>query len=125
MEPADLLAELHSILEHRHIKSGHDAIATVNRLLQKHPGVAEHCSGMQLPPERTSIQAEAWSIDRLVALLHPSQVRDANPTLPTGAVVVVQHKGWHYMVDGRRRVNYWSSNGLSGPHRVLVLSVEA
>jgi len=119
---AELLRDLHEVLEPRHMDLGYDAIASVNRLLLKNPSVSEQLREFQLPIDSFSIGEELWSTAQLAALLYPSQVVNDKPAYPTGPFVVVKHGALSFLIDGRRRVHYWSGIGHSGPHRVLVLA---
>ncbi len=72
---AMLWNELHDLLKYRHIAHGHDALDSVNRLLDKNDKVKDIVGRLQLPRGHTSITLEHWDLIRLVEVLHPSQLR--------------------------------------------------
>jgi len=53
-----LWRELHELLRFRHIAPGHDALDSVNRLLDKNEKVQESLGRLQLPRGRTLIALE-------------------------------------------------------------------
>ena len=110
-----LWSNLHDLLNHRHIARRHDALDSVNRLLDKNEKVKETLGQLRLPRGHTSITLQRWDLTRLLEVLHPSQRTDQEPALPTGPVAVVRHAELEYLVDGRRRVNHWIRNGIPGP----------
>jgi hypothetical protein len=71
------------------MEPGHDAIASVNRLLRKHPGVSEHVGEFQLPADRFTIAEEAWRTDQLAALLHPSSLSMTSRLSPQGRLLLL------------------------------------
>jgi hypothetical protein len=105
----------------RHIKAGHDAIDTINRLLRKNPWLLESGSTLQIPPENLCISEESWQLDRLWLVLHSSQVVSDEPVTPEGAVVILRWGDQHYLMDGRRRINHWKRVNAAGSHRALVV----
>jgi hypothetical protein len=105
-----------------HIASGHDEVDTFNRLLRKRRKRFEPNLMLQLPDEGLRIRAEEWLLDALWSLLdHPSLIVNDEPNRPEGAVVVVRWDGRNFLMDGRRRINYWKRQGIVGPHRVLLI----
>jgi hypothetical protein len=79
----------------------------------------------QLARNYVAITDETWDLPKLASLLHSSQLTTDEPTKSIGAVVVVRRGALEFLVDGRRRINYWKRNAVTGPHRVLVVSERA
>ena len=100
-----------------HSKRGHGFIQTLNRLLgeqiERKPGLVE-----------TDLVAryEWWTLDQLAVLWrkHGRQTPRRNDE----PVLVVHFDGAMRLVDGTNRINDWEAKGESGPHQVILLSVE-
>ena len=105
----------------RHIVPGHDVIDTVNRLLRKNPWLRGSGDRFQIKRSGLFITDESWILSRLWRLIHPEQVTPHEPASTTGAVLLLRHDRTDYLMDGRRRINYWHRNAMPGPHRALVL----
>jgi hypothetical protein len=97
----------------------------VNRLLLKNDRVKETMGSFQIRRDLAQIIAEYWDLPKLQSLLTPSQVTTDLPARVTGAIVVVRREILEFLIDGRRRVNYWKSIQSLGPHRVLVVYEQA
>ena len=108
-----------------HVAPSHDEVDTFNRLLVKRREKFEPTLILQIPDEGLRIAAENWNLGKLWGLLHPSQIVDDDPGLPEGALVVLRWEGRDFLMDGRRRINYWKRKGIEGPHRVLVVDKAA
>jgi len=119
----DLWSELRSVIA-QHIEPGHDAIDTINRLLRKSPWLKESGSWLQIPKAGLRLTEETRTIDQLWPLVHSTQVTEAEPTVPCGAVILLRWGGREYLMDGRRRINRWKREQLNGPHRALVIEKE-
>jgi hypothetical protein len=98
-----------------HIRDGHDAIDTVNRFLE------EDRASFRVPREGLRISAELWELPRLWKLMHPGLITDRPPHSHGGAVLVLRWDNAERLIDGRKRINYWKRNNVTGPHRTLVL----
>ena len=121
MRNDQLWHELQEVLKHRHIESGDDALASVNRLLRKKERVKQTVSSLQLHPKRAEIAGESWKLPKLMSLIAPSQVTNDRPAAESGAVVIVRCEPFAFLVDGRRRINHWARISALGPYRALVL----
>jgi hypothetical protein len=73
--------------------------------------------------ESLVVRAESRSIKQLWPLIHPKAVTRVLPHA-TDAPVVLRSDDVEYLLDGRRRINYWSRHNQAGPHRVLDLFAE-
>lgn len=71
------------------------------------------------------ITEETWDLPKLASLLHSSQLTTDEPTKPIGAVIVIRRGALEFLVDGRRRINHWRRNAVTGLIRVLVVSEKA
>jgi hypothetical protein len=116
-----LWSEFFELMKWRHIAHGHDLVDTINRLMAKHPSVVDSGRMVQLPRDKVTISAELWDLSRLWPLIHPKQITPDEPFALSGPVAVLRWDGCHYLVDGRRRINHWQRQGVTGPHRVLLI----
>ncbi len=103
---------------HNHAK--HCCIDTINRLLRKNPHVDPQ-SPPQVSRQALKVSAESRSLANLWVLIHETQITSAEPGSLSPAVIVLRWNGQEYLMDGRRRINYWKRHNDVGPHRVLVL----
>jgi len=105
---------------HNHL---HDCcIDTLNRLLREKPVNRKKTRELvMLDRSELDVSEETWTTEMLWSLLDESQRVDDPPDRFDRAVVVLRWKGIDYLMDGRRRVNYWHRNLIPGPHRVLVV----
>ena len=107
-----------------HIESGHDEVDTINRLLRKNPWLRDRGERLQIPRRGLEVSSEEWPLSKLWPLLHSSHITEQPPGRPKGAVIVLRSHGHELLIDGRRRINFWHREGISGPHRVLVIHEE-
>lgn len=106
-----------------HDKPGDGCMQTLNRLLRKHP-LAKSLPEFRIARETHRLSAESWPPDRLWKLILPSQVTQDPPRSAQDAVIVARLGGKDYLIDGRRRINYWKREGLPWERRVLVIEAE-
>lgn len=104
-----------------HYRPGHGCVDTINRLRAKHPVAKKLGKEFRVQRESLVVCAESRSIEQLWALIHPKLVTRTPPHATDAPVVVLRSDDVEYLIDGRRRINYWSRNNLAGPHRVLVV----
>ena len=104
-----------------HDKPGDDCIATLNRLLRKHPRVRPEQRALRISRSTHRLSVESWKPDRLWQLILPSQVTKDPPRSAQEAVIVARFAGADYLIDGRRRINYWKRERLPWERRVLVI----
>ncbi len=107
-----------------HNRPGHGCVETINRLLAKHPTARKLVKTLRVRRESLTVCAEARNADNLWRLIHPKLVTRAPPHATDAPIVVLRTVDVEYLLDGRRRINYWNRNNLAGPHRVLVVRVE-
>lgn len=117
---SELWDELRDIIGY-HDKPGDDCIETLNRLLHKHPVAKPQHLAIRIARETHRLSAENWNPDRLWRLIHPSQVTHDPPRSAQDAVIVARFDGTDFLIDGRRRINYWKREGLPWERRVLVI----
>lgn len=104
-----------------HDKPGDGSMETLNRLLHKHPEASPALLSTRITRESHRLTAESWDPGRLWKLVLPSQVTHDPPRSAQEAVIVARIDGAEYLLDGRRRINYWKREGLPWPRRVLVI----
>lgn len=117
---AALWEELCEIIGY-HDKPGDDCIETLNRLLHKHPLATPSRFAIRITRETHRLSAESWDLERLWRLIPPSQVTNDPPRSAQEAVIVARFEGADYLLDGRRRINFWQREGLPWERRVLVI----
>ena len=117
---SELWDELCGIVAY-HDKPGHDCITTLNRLLHKHPSVKSQHLSIRISRESHRLTVESWKPDRLWQLILPSQKTRDPPRSVQEAIIVARFDGADYLIDGRRRINYWNREGLPWERRVLVI----
>ena len=120
----ELWKELCEIIDY-HDKPGDDCIETLNRLLHKHPLARVPLLSMRITRESHRLSVESWSPDRLWQLIQPSQVTHDPPRSAQEAVIVARFGGVDYLIDGRRRINFWKREGLPWERRVLVIEAKS
>jgi hypothetical protein len=120
MTDPDLWDEVCRVLKW-HYRPGHSCVDTINRLRAKHPVARKLGKAFRVQRESLAIRADSRSIEQLRLLIHPKLVTRAPPHATDAPVVVLNSNGVEYLLDGRRRINYWSRNDQAGPHRVLVV----
>lgn len=116
---AELWDELQGIIGY-HARPGDGCIATLNRLLHKHPLAKSH-AGIRITCDTHRLSAESWAPERLWQLIRPWQATRDPPRSAQEAVIVARLEGEDYLIDGRRRINYWKREGLPWIRRVLVI----
>lgn len=116
----ELWEELCEIIGY-HDKPGDDCIETLNRLLHKHPLAKSSQLAIRITRETHRLTAESWGPERLWKLILPSQVTHDLPRSAQEAVIVARFEGLDYLIDGRRRINFWKREGLPWERRVLVI----
>jgi hypothetical protein len=81
-------------------------------------------AGPRISRQSAYVFAETWDLSRLWQLIlnNPSLATDNDPFSAVGPIVVVRLDNAEYLVDGRRRINYWQRKQVVGPHRVLLVS---
>ena len=121
---SELWDELCKIIGY-HAKPGDDCIETLNRLLHKHPSAQPPLLAIRITRESHRLSVENWDPDRLWNLILPSQVTQDPPRSAQEAVIVVRFAGADYLIDGRRRINFWKREGLPWERRVLVVEVKS
>lgn len=117
---SELWDELRDIIGY-HDKPGDDCFETLNRLLHKHPLAKPRQLAIRITPETHRLSAESWNPERLWQLILPSQVTQDPPRSAQEAVIVARFDGADFLIDGRRRINYWKREGLPWERRVLVI----
>ena len=117
---SDLWDELCEIISY-HDKPDDDCIATLNRLLHKHPRAKPPLRAIRITRETHRLSAESWDPERLWQLILPSRVTRDPPRSTQEAIIVVRFEGSDYLIDGRRRINLWKREGLPWERRVLVI----
>ena len=117
---SELWDELCKIISY-HDKPGDGCMETLNRLLRKHPSVKSRKLSVQIARESHRLSAESWGPDRLWQLILPSHKTRDPPRSAQEAVVVARFEGADYLIDGRRRINFWKREGLPWERRVLVI----
>jgi hypothetical protein len=120
MTDPDLWDEVCDVLKW-HYRPGHSCVDTINRLRAKHPVARRLGTAFRVQRESLVIRVDSRSIEQLWLLIHPKLVTRAPPHATDAPVVVLRSDGVEYLIDGRRRINFWSRNNLAGPHRVLVV----
>lgn len=120
MDDSELWDEVCGILKW-HYRPGHGCVDTINRLRAKHPVARRLCKSFRVQRGSLVVRAELRSIEQLWPLIHPKLVTRAPPYATDAPVVVLRSDGVEYLLDGRRRINFWSRNKQAGPHRVLVV----
>lgn len=116
----ELWEELRDIIGY-HDKPGDDYIETLNRLFHKHPLAKPRQLAIRITRGTHRLAAESWDPERLWQLILPSQVTQDPPRSAQEAVIVARFDGADYLIDGRRRINYWKREGLPWERRVLVI----
>lgn len=117
---AELWEELREIIGY-HDKPGDGCIETLNRLLHKHPLARPSLLAIRIARETHRLSAEEWEPERLWQLIRPSQITQDPPRSAQEAVIVARFEGRDYLIDGRRRINFWKREGLPWKRRVLVI----
>lgn len=112
--------ELRDIISY-HDKPGDDCIETLNRLLHKHPLATPRHRATRIARDTHHLTVEVWDPARLWQLIQPSQVTQDPPRSAQDAVIVARFEGADFLIDGRRRINYWKREGLPWERRVLVI----
>jgi hypothetical protein len=124
MNDSELWDEVCEVLKW-HYRPGHGCVDTINRLLAKHPAAKKLAKQLRVQRESSSVCVELRSIEILWHLIHPKLVTRAAPHATNAPVVVLRFSGVEYLLDGRRRINFWNRTNEPGPHRVLVVCVPA
>jgi hypothetical protein len=116
----DLWEEVRDVMRWRHFAPGHNEIDSIKRLLSRPPWSTD----LGISRRNSKVEVELWDRALLWRLIleNPSLITDKEPAKTSGAIVVVRWAGREYLIDGRRRINHWQRNGVTGPHRVLVIS---
>ena len=104
-----------------HNKPQHCCMDTINRLWRKDPFVHSPKAIPILNRETLSVEVEQWPLERLMSFICQERITDLAPAETKVAVVVLRWSGLHYLIDGRRRINFWNREHNHGPHRVLVI----
>jgi len=120
MDDSKLWDEVCGVLKW-HYRAGHGCVDTINRLRAKHPVARKLGKAFRVRRESLVVRAESRSIEQLWPLIHPKLVTRAPPHATDAPVVVLKSDDVEYLLDGRRRINYWSRNNQTGPHRVLIV----
>jgi hypothetical protein len=123
MDDSELWDEVCGVLKW-HYRPAHSCVDTINRLRAKHPLARKVGKAFHVQRESLVVRAESRSIKQLWPLIHPKLVTRVLPHATDAPVVVLRSDDVEYLLDGRRRINYWSRHNQAGPHRVLVLSAE-
>lgn len=104
-----------------HNEQRHCCVDTINRLLRKHPVARDRGHTPQVERRDLDVAAESWRLEELWSLVHPEQRTSDEPSEYRLPVVVLRWERVDYLIDGRRRINYWHRSGIAGPHSVLLL----
>lgn len=120
MEDSELRNEVCGILKW-HYRPGHGCVDTINRQRAKHPVARRLGKAFRVQRESLVVRAESRSIEQLRPPIHPKLVTRAPPHATDAPVVVLRSDDVEYLLDGMRRINYWSRHNHAGPHRVLVV----
>ena len=121
-DESDLWWEVCSVIEW-HNRPADGCIDTINRLIAKHPVAKKLPRPVRVQRECLTVRADARSIDQLWRLIHPSLRTKSPPHAKDCPIIVLSVGDAEYLLDGRRRINFWKRNSVAGPHRVLVVSV--
>jgi len=97
----------------------HCCVDTLNRLWRKDPFVLDGSPLPVLSQDLLDVFVENWNLEDLSSFIDPTRETDLQPAAMDCAIVVLRWEGSDYLIDGRRRINYWRRNDQSGPHRVL------
>jgi hypothetical protein len=123
MNDSELWDEVCAVLKW-HYRPGHGCVDTINRLRAKHPVAKKLGKHFRVQRGSLVVCAESRSIEQLWPLIHPKLVTRAPPHATDAPIVVLRADDVEYLLDGRRRINFWSRNKLAGPHRVLVICAQ-
>jgi len=118
----ELWNSISAVLCH-HNQPGDAAIDTLNRLIRKVPQLSGRTDLPTLTEDTIGVKEEFWRMERLRALLtdkHITALQPSNTQLP---IIVIRWQNTDYLIDGRRRINYWSRIDAAGPRTVLVVVV--
>jgi len=98
-----------------------DIVAQLNRIIRKNP----HLQGLEPLPviskETTSFVVEEWSTLQLMGLLHPKHQTPLDPDSTEPPIIILRWRENDYLIDGRRRINYWLRTANSAAHTVIVI----
>jgi hypothetical protein len=96
-------------------------VDTLNRLWRKDPLVENASRLPVLFQDLLDVSMESWSLEQLTSFIGPARETELQPAATDCAIVVLRWEGINYLIDGRRRINYWKRHRQSGPHRVLIV----
>lgn len=124
IETARLWGEFHGLLCHHQKLQDKTPIDAANRIFRKllrnlgrneadAPSIAENC---------VVISKVLWTTDDLAAAKRMDEIDTKSEGLRC-PVVIVESAGILYVIDGRRRVNYWVQQQDASMHAVLLLRV--
>ncbi len=121
MNDARLWGELNGLMCYHRKRRDDSPMVAVNRLF------GEFFSGNNPPVTITEDNTAISRVEWLTAQLDKIERKDRTAVGSKGLfcpVVVVEHRGAKYLIDGRRRVNQWVAEQSSEPHSVLLLRVQ-
>ena len=137
----DLLGVVRDLVAFKHAKGDDAADHVLNRVFEKAVRLTLGDPTVEVPGlnrKNTSVAIEDRSIADM-ALLATREPRDlSNSPYPVGSVkrfkrrvrkgahipvVVVNYEGRDYLIDGNRRVNYWTVKGGAETMQVYVVTV--
>lgn len=121
MSKDQLWDEMCSIIKW-HNKSQHCCVDTINRLWKKDPFVKNPNELPMLEKNQLYVTEDMWPLDKLKSFICEKRVTDQDPTSTDGAIIILHRPNMDYLMDGRRRINYWMRNSHEGLHRVLLIN---
>lgn len=112
----NLWAELLSLLPQK--SSDPTKIHTLNRLAREQAKRKKHLKW--LDPSSCTLHRAVWPISRLLTLNR--RHTDDTPQNETVPVIVLNHDGNYFLIDGNNRLNKWAGEGRGGEHQVIIVS---
>ena len=84
-------------------------VEKINRIWIKSPLLGNLDELPYLMQNNTHLFTETWRFEKVLKLIeHPKLKTSLEPRSLEGAIVVVRWKGNDYLMDGKRRINYWN-----------------
>lgn len=138
---SDLLGIVRDLVMVKHAKGDESADRVLNRVFEKAVRMTRDDPDVQVPGlnrENTSVVFENRSIEEMARLANRELRDQSNSPYPVDSVkrfkrrvrkgahipvVVVNYKGRDYLIDGNRRVNYWTEKGGAATMQVYVCTV--
>jgi hypothetical protein len=90
-----------------HKQRHHSCVDTLNRLWRKDPFVKNLNALPTLSKSALEVVEGTRSLDQLWGFIHKKRKTEQQPAATDLPVVLLRWKGEEYLIDGRRRINYW------------------